>query len=166
MWYNGKIKCFKLFLEKLFVLTTLLSRHSPIKLKVALGDIPARKIKGVRRPAWYKAEQEHKEQYTMELNSRLCELVQPDSLLCSDPLCQAGDHTRERDNFVLDIMSTVIDVSHSTIPMVGGGVKGQVEDPSKSCPISKSVPGWQDEAEPYKKDAVFCIQYGRCWETK
>ena len=47
-----------------------LSRHSPIMLKLAIGNIPVNaKVKGksTRKPAWYKAEQGHKDEYTMEL---------------------------------------------------------------------------------------------------
>ena len=90
------------------------SRHSPIMLKIAIGDIPTRKSvsrSSVKRPAWYKAEQEHKDQYTEQLSERLGEIPVPHSLLCSDPLCQVQEHTQERDNFVLDIMSTVIKVT-------------------------------------------------------
>ena len=140
-----------------------LSRHSPIMLKLSIGDIPAKnpaKKTNLRRPAWYKAEQEDKDRYTLELDSRLSDLVPPPSLLCSDPLCQDQCHTKDRDSFVLDIMSTVIEVSHSTIPMGGGGKTGS--DPDKSCPIQKTVPGWRDEVMPYKEDAVF---WHSVWES-
>ena len=142
-----------------------LSRHSPIMLKLAIGNIPVNaKVKGksTRKPAWYKAEQGHKDEYTMELCDRLAGLRSPPSLSCSNPLCQDEEHTRERDSFVLDIMSTVIEVSHSTIPMVGGSTGHTGGDPGKSSPIEKSIPGWKDEVEPYKKDAVF---WHATWES-
>ena len=54
-----------------------LSRHSPILLKLDLGRIPARKVlKSVnsRKPAWYKANQECKDQYTNCLHVKLYNL--------------------------------------------------------------------------------------------
>ena len=55
---------------------------------------------------------------------------------------------------MLDVMSTVIEVSHQTIPMSGGG-RTKTEDPNKLCPFEQTIPGWSTEVEPYKKDAVF-----------
>ena len=89
----------------------------------------------------------------MELDERLASLVAPQSLLCSNPLCEDQNHTSDRDNFVLDIMSTVIEVSHSTIPMAGG--RKSSDNPDKCCPVEKSIPGWKEEVEPYKQDAIF-----------
>ena len=141
-----------------------LSRHSPILLKLAIEDIPMKKfVKGMteRRPAWYKAEQENKDQYTQDLSDHLAELVPPDSMLCSDPMCKEQTHSDERDSFVLDLMSSVIEVSHSAIPMVGG-TKATPIDPQKSCHLEKSIPGWREEVEPFKKGAIF---WHTVWES-
>ena len=81
----------------------------------------------------------------------------PHSLDCTDPLCTDENHSQERDSFVLDIMSPVIEVTHQTIPMSGGG-KRKSWDPNKSCPIEENITGWNDEVVPYKKDAV-------CWHS-
>jgi hypothetical protein len=107
-----------------------------------------------RQPAWYKSEQEDRDQYTSLLHDKLSQLPIPDTLSCSDPLCSSEHHSQERDSFVLDIMSSVIEVTHQTIPMAGGG-KRKANDPNKHCPIEKTIPGWHDEVSPYKKDAVF-----------
>ena len=61
-----------------------LSRHSPIVLKLDLGKIPARKITSSgtpKRPAWYKADQEAKAQYTCSVHYNLSMFQVPDSLL-------------------------------------------------------------------------------------
>ena len=134
-----------------------LSRHSPIMISINVGDVPAQdKIRGTkpRQPAWYKAEEKDRDRYTGLLHDRLVELPVPHSLACTDPLCTDEHHSQERDIFVLDIMSSVIEVTHQTIPMSGGG-KSKSWDPNKSCPIEENIPGWNDEVEPYKQDAVF-----------
>ena len=92
-----------------------LSRHSPIMISINVGDLPARKqnVKAKsKQPAWYKADQENKDEYTSALHDRLSLLTLPDSLECSDPLCTNVNHSHERDSFVLDVMSSVIEVTH------------------------------------------------------
>ena len=134
-----------------------LSRHSPIMVKINVGDIPVcEKKKGSRprKPAWYKSEQEDRDHFSSLLHHQLSLLPIPQSLHCSDPLCTVEHHSQERDNFVLDIMSSVIEVTHQTIPMSGGG-RSKPKDPNKCCPIEKTIPGWYDEVKPFKKDAVF-----------
>ena len=134
-----------------------LSRHSPIMISINVGDLPARKqnVKAKsKQPAWYKVNRENKDEYTSALHDRLSLLTLPDSLECSDPLCTNVNHSHERDSFVLDVMSSVIEVSHQTIPMSGGG-KPKAKNPNNFCPIEQTIPGWSSEVEPYKKDAVF-----------
>ena len=48
-------------------------------------------------------------------------------------------------------MSSLIEASHLTIPMYGGG-KAKT---STSCPVTTSIPGWEEEVLPFKEDAVF-----------
>ena len=131
-----------------------LSRHCPIMLKINLGGVPVkRKIesKRPRRPMWYKANEFEIFQYTYELEKRLASLELPQSIHCHDPHCQIVNHSSDRDSFVLDVMSSVIETSHEYIP-VSGGTKSKV---TPSCPIQKTIPGWNDEVAPYKDDARF-----------
>ena len=69
-----------------------LSRHSPIMMKLKLPEILLKKIQPdvptLRRPAWYKASQEEKEQYTLLLDDKLKGLNVPNSISCSDTSCQ------------------------------------------------------------------------------
>ena len=74
----------------------------------------------------------------------------PGSLQCSDPNCQDKDHTEERDNFLLDMMSCVIETTHETIPMSGGG---GVDRPD--CHVTSTIPGWQEHVKPFREDSVF-----------
>ena len=128
-----------------------LSRHSPCVLKARLGELPARpKAKGgqhkARRPAWYKAEDEQKEAFKLDCQTRLGRLVAPATLQCSNPMCKESDHSTHRDGFMLDVMGCVIEASHATIPMAGG---------KKGCSKERSIPGWKEEVEPVRQAALF-----------
>ena len=130
-----------------------MSRHSPIVLKLDLGNLPViKKIKAVnpKKPAWYKAEETHREEFTRSVHDRLSILKVPESLNCEDPHCQHGEHSDERDSLVIDIMSSVIESSHQCIPMSGGRRSTKPE-----CPVEQAIPGWREMVKPYKKDAVF-----------
>ena len=130
-----------------------LSRHSPIMLKLDIGSIPVQKrTKSVvpRRPAWYKAEQSDKDDYTRSVSEKLSLLQVPETLMCSDPHCQDVQHSHARDQLVIDIMSSVIESSHQCIPMSGGARSSKPE-----CPIEKAIPGWKEMVDPYKEDAQF-----------
>ena len=130
-----------------------LSRHSPIMLKLNLGSLPVlRRVQtsSPRRPAWYKAEQLHRDNFTSSVMDKLSQLDVPDSLLCSNPMCKDSHHMVERDNLVIDVMSAVIESSLESIPM-GGGSRPSRPD----CPIERVIPGWKELVDPYKQDAIF-----------
>jgi hypothetical protein len=129
------------------------SRHSPIMMKLNIGDLQSKCPKQaesakIQKPAWYKATQLEKNQYTALLNQRLADVVPPDSLTCSDVNCQLLEHTRERDCHVLDVMCAVMEASHECIPLS-----------SKARPSGKAkrenLPGWKENVAPAKEDALF-----------
>ena len=129
-----------------------LSRHSPIMMKLRLPAIPVRPpqppASRPRRPAWYKATVEQKAQYTSILDSRLQELDVPvQSLECRDIHCECEAHTRERDEFVLDILCTMIETSYTCIPLSGSNRSKQ----SNYQPL----PGWKEHIAPLKTDSLF-----------
>ena len=133
-----------------------LCNTTAIAATFSVGNLPVRepkKLKPSRRPAWYKAEQEQIDNYTMELHDRLETLTVPQSLDCSDCHCADQEHGQERDSFVLDLMTAIIETSHQTIPLSGSGRSSS--DPSKNCFIEKSIPGWREHVDPYKQDAIF-----------
>ena len=131
-----------------------MSRHSPIILKVNIQTLPARKkenTKSIRRPAWYKSCQEERQQFKAQVEEKLSLLHLPHSLTCTNPTCKEPDHTRERDAVLLDMMGCIIEASHATLPMSGGGKpKG---DRVKS--VQKTIPGWTEFVEPKRQDALF-----------
>ena len=125
-------------------------------LKLDLGSIPIKtemKENRPRKPAWYKADQVNRDKYMVDLQDRLSLLIPPNSLQCNNCQCQDPAHSVDRDSHVLDILMAVIESSHVCIPLSGGGKA--CDDPSKSCYVSQSVPGWKDEVEPFKKDSIF-----------
>ena len=87
------------------------------------------------------------------MDERLSCLLQPDSHQCLDCNCNDVSHSKERDSHVLDILISLIESSHTCIPLSGGG--GIANDPSKSCPVTEAVPGWKDEVEARKQDSLF-----------
>ena len=122
-------------------------------LKLDIGKLPTvKRVKTVncKKPSWYKAEDTHREEFTNSVHDKLSSLQVPEYLHCRDPLCQHKEHTSDRDGFVIDIMSRVIESSHQCIPMSGGNKPSKPE-----CPIEQAIPGWKEVVEPYKKDAVF-----------
>ena len=82
------------------------SRHSPIMLKLRVGDIPRStpvQVDRPRRPVWYKATEAHCNRFTHKLHDRVSQLNinKPDCLNCTDVHCQDNSHSVERDNYVL-----------------------------------------------------------------
>ena len=59
----------------------------------------------------------------------------PESLHCLDTQCDHSHHSAERDSMVLDLLVSIIEVSHSKIPKVGGRVvKAGCKDKSGNIP--------------------------------
>ena len=74
----------------------------------------------------------------------------PASLTCTNVKCTLARHSTERDNFVLDVMSKVIEAGHSAIPLKPA--------PKKTSKCSRShvqLPGWNEKVKPLKSDAKF-----------
>ena len=65
-----------------------LSRHSPIVMKLDIGNIPRqaykKKNKFPKRPLWYKASKEDLDNYTGELDNYCKHVMVAESLLCED----------------------------------------------------------------------------------
>ena len=134
-----------------------LSRHSPILLKLDVGAIPTSQKTSSwlpRKPAWFKATMVDMENYKTDMQDRLQRMVVPDSLTCSDPLCRDESHTADRDNLVLDILCSVVESSHTTLPLSGG--RRATPAGSKSGKRSNgNIPGWSEEVEPFRQEAIF-----------
>ena len=72
---------------------------------------------------------------------------------CLDPNCMDEQHSLERDKYMLDILSTLIETSHTVIPLTNGGARKW--DPDKNCPVTKAIPGWRAQVEPFREDSLF-----------
>ena len=134
-----------------------LSRQSPILLKMYVGAIPTTQKSSswlARKPAWFKANIVYIEHYKTDMQDRLQMMAVPDSLRCSDPLCRDECHTTDRDNLVLDILCSVVESSHTTLPLSGG--RRATPAGSKSGKRSNgNIPGWSEEVEPFRQEAIF-----------
>ena len=132
-----------------------MSRHSPMLLKLRVGEIPLKtkvKTSAQRKPAWHKATQEVLEDYKADLQGKLAMLAMPDSLRCEDPHCSASDHSDDRDRHMLDILCSMVESSHTTIPIAGGG-RGHLSSNGKSGQDSGCMPGWREEVIPLQQEA-------------
>ena len=130
----------------------ILSRHSPIMVKLKLNQIITSKTKQsdtpiMRKPSWYKASMEEKLRYTESLDTQLRELSIPDSLNCQEVDCQCFQHGEERDKHVIDILCTLVETSHSCIPLSGGSKKGTAD--------GHCLPNWSTTVAPLKDDSLF-----------
>ena len=134
-----------------------LSRHSPVVLRLRLGEICQRQAVAQplprRMPAWDRATPVELQSYTMELQQRLQALHCPGSLLhCRDPQCTEPDHSKERDSLVLDLLMAMVETSYTTLPLTGraGGGRGRRD----------IIAGWSTEVEPFRLESNF---YYRAW---
>jgi hypothetical protein len=89
------------------------SRHSTIMMKIKLNQEIMHKdqqsdVPKVRKPAWYKATQEDKNNYTELLDMQLREIFIPDSLSCTEVTCQCSVHSHNRDSHVIDTLCTLV----------------------------------------------------------
>ena len=94
------------------------------------------------------------DRYKADMQGRLQSLPLYDSLSCSDPHCCDARHTSERDTFVLDILCSVVQSSHTTLPMAGG--RRAVPSSAKSNQkTGDNISGWTEEVEPFRDMALF-----------
>ena len=134
-----------------------MSRHSPILLRLNVGAIPCKQKESPwlpRKPAWYKATLVDIQNYKSDMQTRLESLSVPMSLKCSDPLCQDPTHSSERDSLVLDMLCSVVESSHTKLPLAGGRRAVTAGAKSNKQP-GGNIPGWNEEVEPFREDALF-----------
>ena len=127
-----------------------MSRHSPIMVRINLGALVERRKSEVvrpRRPTWYKASEQQQVDYRIDLDKRLKRVALPDSLDCRDTHCREETHSKQRDDFVLDVMGAAIESSHKCIPIVGGRQKS-------ARPDSGMIPGWREEVAPFRDASI------------
>ena len=120
-------------------------------MKLNIGNLRSacpKRIKGekVRRPAWYKATEDEKNEYTSLLEEKLAHIIPPASLDCSDVTCEHGEHSADRDRHVLDVMCAIMEASHECIPL---------SSTARQAGKRENLPGWKENVAPAKKDALF-----------
>ena len=126
-----------------------LSRHSPIMLKLNIGNIPVKRehtqAKAKRKPAWYKATADDILEYTETLHDKLINLPMPPSLCCSSVHCEDPGHRAERDSHCIDVLCSMIVSSHIAIPLSSGRTR-VINNADK---IGGNIPGWRENVEPF-----------------
>ena len=91
--------------------------------------------------------------YKMDMQVRLQSLATPISIECSDPLCSDPAHSSERDEHVLDMLCHIVESSHTMLPLAGG--RRSAPRSSTSISSSGNIPGWTENVEPYRQEALF-----------
>ena len=129
-----------------------LSRHSPIMIKICLPVIPDKvdthRAAVIRRPAWYKATQVETDLYRSVLTEKLDLINIPDSIHCCDISCKNINHIEDRDRFLLDLMSCLIEASYQCIPLTA-------KHGNKIGDTAQPLPGWNENIAPLKHDSKF-----------
>ena len=107
-----------------------------------------------RKPAWYKANTEQKDEYTSLLEQKLASIPLPASLSCDSPCCRLEDHSINHDSHVMDIMCAILETSHQCIPLSAKSSPGGT--------TTRNLPGWNENVAPVKKDAL-AFSMDECW---
>ena len=92
-------------------------------------------------------------EHNADLQTKLENMEPAASLNCSDPHCTDPSHSADRDSLMLDILCSVIESSHTVIPLAGGRKGGP--STGKSDMTNGCVPDWKEEVEPFQQDARF-----------
>ena len=129
------------------------SGHSPILLKLRVGDIPhcpqgEGDVRQPRRIAWHKADNQQLKEYSEVLTRNLENLEVPETLKCCDVKCGDAKCSQERDSFVTDVVAAWIEASYTSLPVVAST---KVEGKQRRLVL----PGWKEKCEPLRKDAKF-----------
>ena len=135
------------------------SRHCPIWLKLNIGSLPLRKPTSrwvPKRPAWSKASFDHVQAYKEHLGVKLAaieELYDIPNLICDKVHCQNKTHDDIRDDYLLDILSAIIESSHATLPSYGGCWVGENRP-------GVNIPGWTTDVKPFRDKWLY---WGNIW---
>ena len=123
-----------------------LSNHSPIYLKINLGDVNFQHYEPVseRMVNWSNATEDAKLNYKNTLSDYLTRTPIPDCANCDDFHCNI--HYDLIEDYTIEILQAVEMSSMECLPFVGG----------KKCKKNKgSVPGWSEHVKPYAEENRF-----------
>ena len=125
-----------------------LSDHSPIYCIVQNDEILVQKEeinKPKPKPSWERATEDERRDFFKELDRKLksCD-VQNELLSCRNIYCQNVNHKTACDDYMLDILHKMEQTASDTLPT-----------PIASNTHRKCIPRWNEDIEPYRKDALF-----------
>ena len=128
------------------------SGHQPIMIKILLPETANRtKIKPVTeiKPCWRTADEADIALFSETLHNKLAELPLPDSIHCTDVLCQDVSHSHERDSHVIDLLVKIVEATYECLPL-----KTRVTNGVQKFK-SNSLPGYTENILPLKRDSQF-----------
>ena len=125
-----------------------LSDHSPIYCVIQDDEILVQKKeinKQEPKPSWKRASDDERSDFFKELERKLkCCNAQNEVISCRNAYCQNADHKAACDDYMLDILHKMEQTARETLPV-----------PKAGDAPHKSIPRWNIDIEPYRKDALF-----------
>ena len=124
-----------------------LSNHSPIMLKIrvpAVVENVQKRETFVPKPNWRKADEEEIDDFHDAAQVKLQHIRVPESINCTDVLCNNASHSHDRDLFVIEILEKLTEASMECIPL------------TKKKPVKvQQLPGWNENVRPLKQESLF-----------
>ena len=123
------------------------SNHSPIYLKVKLGEIDfaTEKPSGEKRVNWGKSSKEAREHFVTTLAGKLDTLDIPDCVSCRDFHCTI--HTEQVEEYTMSILETMETAANECLHNTGAG--------NTTNSVKNVVPGWTQFVKPFSEDSKF-----------
>ncbi len=124
------------------------SNHRPVCLDINDFDLcskPTNTSEGktfTPKTAWHKATAEQIDSYRKSLDDRLSAISVLPGCLCRDNMCKNTDHCSDINSFAENIVNCMVEAS-GCLPKTS---------------LSRSIPGWNDEAKPLREKALFWHQ--------
>ena len=125
-----------------------MSNHAAIYSKVMVGSLDLRLeiAPPQERTCWYKASEEAKLNFKLNLAEKLNQIQEPLCFNCSNVHCQCQDHIDSLEDYTLDILEAMETAGTETLPVskLGGlNVKNQ------------KIHGWNEHVRPYANECRF-----------
>ena len=101
------------------------------------------------KPKWKFASDEDKEYFKEALNEKLSQLYIPPSLICCrDVHCKVESHRSDADTLLISALEALEASSYQSLPL-------SATHAPQSVHRRKTIPGWSENIEPYRKNADF-----------
>ena len=100
------------------------------------------------KPCWKNATEKERDDFFEEINRKLRCLEEPIEIInCLNVHCNNAYHKTASDDYMLEILHTMEQAAKKILPTP--------KIPKKDGNSSKSIPRWNEDIEPYRKDALF-----------